>query len=211
MKNTLLLRSFSKKIFYRKMKKIAVYCASSAKIDPLFFDAAKRLAKILVENGFHVVTGAGSVGLMGAVADAVLEAEGEITGVIPEFMKKVEWDHKGIKNLIVTETMAERKTILFTGVDAVIALPGGCGTLEELFEVITLKRLGLYHKPILILNTKNYYAPLREMLEKCVEENFLAKVHLQMWTFIDEPEDFMFAYNNAAEWSEDAIKLAVVR
>ena len=193
------------------MKKIAVYCASSAKIDPVFFDAAKRLAKILVENNFHVVTGAGSVGLMGAVADAILEAEGEITGVIPEFMKKVEWDHKGIKNLIVTETMAERKTILFTGTDAVIALPGGCGTLEELFEVITLKRLGLYHKPILILNTKNYYAPLREMLGRCVEENFMAGAHLQMWTFIDEPEEFMSAYNNAANWSEDAIKFAAVR
>lgn len=193
------------------MKKIAVYCASSAKIDPVFFDATKRLAKILVENNFHVLTGAGSVGLMGAVADTVLENHGEITGVIPEFMKKVEWDHKGIKNLIVTETMAERKTILFTGTDAVVALPGGCGTLEELFEVITLKRLGLYHNPILILNTKNYYAPLREMLEQSVKENFMAKEHLQMWTFIDEPEDFMAAYNNAAIWSEDAIKFAAVR
>jgi uncharacterized protein (TIGR00730 family) len=193
------------------MKKIAVYCASSAKIDPVFFDATKRLAKILVENNFHVVTGAGSVGLMGAVADTVLENGGEITGVIPEFMKKVEWDHKGIKNLIVTETMAERKTILFTGTDAIIALPGGCGTLEELFEVITLKRLGLYHNPILILNTKNYYAPLREMLERSVEENFMAKEHLQMWTFIDEPEHFMAAYSSATIWSEDAIKFAAVR
>jgi uncharacterized protein (TIGR00730 family) len=193
------------------MKKIAVYCASSAKIDPEFFNAAKRLAKILVENNFHVVTGAGSVGLMGAIADTVLENCGKITGVIPEFMKKVEWDHKGIKNLIVTETMAERKTILFTGTDAIIALPGGCGTLEELFEVITLKRLGLYHNPILILNTKNYYAPLREMLERSVDENFMAKEHLQMWTFVDEPEDFMSAYNSATIWNEDAIKFAAVR
>jgi uncharacterized protein (TIGR00730 family) len=193
------------------MKKIAVYCASSSKIDPAFFEAAERLSKILVANDFHVVTGAGSVGLMGKVADAVLEANGKITGIIPEFMTEVEWNHKGIKDLVVTQTMAERKHLLYSNTAAVIALPGGCGTLEELLEVITLKRLGLYHQPILILNTKNFYAPLRQMLERCVEENFMATEHLKMWQFIDEPEDFMAAFESAASWDEGAIKFAAVR
>ncbi len=193
------------------MKKIAVYCASSSVIDAVFFEATARLAKELVKNNFHVLFGAGSKGLMGQVADTVLAEGGEITGVIPEFMKKVEWDHKGLKNLIVTETMAERKTILFTGTDAIIALPGGCGTLEELMEVITLKRLGLYTKPILILNTKGFYDPLEQMLERCVEENFMAQEHRKMWNFIQEPEDFMAAYENAAAWDEGAISFAAVR
>ncbi len=189
--------------------KIAVYCASSPKIDPVFFEKTAELTTILVKNGFHVNFGGGSKGLMGQVADTVLAEGGEITGIIPEFMKAVEWDHKGVKNFIVTETMAERKTILYADTDAIIALPGGCGTLEELMEVITLKRLGLYTKPILILNTKNYYAPLREMLERCVEENFMGKQHLDMWTFIDEPSEFMAAFENAASWDEGAINFAV--
>jgi uncharacterized protein (TIGR00730 family) len=193
------------------MKKIAVYCASSSVIDAVFFEATARLAKELVKNDFHVLFGAGSKGLMGQVADTVLAEGGEITGVIPEFMKKVEWDHKGLKNLIVTQTMAERKTILFSGTDAIIALPGGCGTLEELMEVITLKRLGLYTKPILILNTKGFYDPLEQMLERCVEENFMAQEHRKMWNFIREPEDFMTAYENAAAWDEGAISFAAVR
>jgi uncharacterized protein (TIGR00730 family) len=192
-------------------KRITVYCASSQMIDEAFFEAAARLSKILVAEGYHVVTGAGSKGLMGKVADTVLAEGGEMTGVIPEFMINVEWQHKKIQNLIVTKTMAERKEILYRDTDVIIALPGGCGTLEELFEVITLKRLGLFTKPILILNTKNYYAPLKEMLERCVEENFMGKQHLQMWNFINEPEEFVETIKNATPWDNNAIDFAVVR
>jgi uncharacterized protein (TIGR00730 family) len=107
--------------------------------------------------------------------------------------------------------MAQRKEKLIEGVDGLIALPGGSGTLEELFEAISLKRLGLFTKPIVILNTNNYYAPLKLMLERCVDENFMAEKHMDIWTFVDEPEQVMYALKNATEWDESAIHFATVK
>jgi uncharacterized protein (TIGR00730 family) len=190
------------------VKRIAVYCASSAKIAPVYFEATERLAKLFVKENIQVVFGGADGGLMGKLADTVIEHGGRIKGVMPRFMKEVEWAHKGVTDFEFTETMHERKAKYLENVDGVVALPGGSGTLEELLETITLKRLGLFTKPIVILNTNQYYEPLKEMLNRCVSENFMHAEHLKMWTFVDEPEDVMVALENAPAWHKDAIKLA---
>ena len=139
------------------MKRISVYCASSAKIDRAFFEATERLARLFVEEEIEVVFGGGSMGLMGRLADVILENGGKIRGVMPKFMEEFEWAHKGVTDFVFTETMQERKAAYLEGVDGLVALPGGSGTLEELLEAITLKRLGLLTEPIVILNTRDYY------------------------------------------------------
>lgn len=188
--------------------KICVYCASSTKINTAFFKATEVLAKELVKEQVQVVYGGGGVGLMGQLADTVLAEGGEIQGVMPQFMNEVEWGHKGVVDFIYTQTMHERKAKLINGVDAVIALAGGTGTLEELLEAITLKKLGLFTKPIIILNTNGYYDPLKEMLERCAEERFMRVQHLEMWSFVEKPEDVLPTIKKTKEWSSDAIQFA---
>ncbi len=191
------------------MKRVCVYCSSSARIDRAFFDATERLAKLFVEEEIEVVFGGGSMGLMGKLADVILENGGKIRGVMPKFMKEIEWAHTGVIDFVVTDTMQERKAAYLEGVDGLVALPGGCGTLEELLQAITLKRLGLLTAPIVILNTRDYFGPLKEMLNRCVSEKFMDERHLDMWTFVDEPEDVIDALENAPKWSERAIEFAV--
>lgn len=193
------------------MKRITIYCASSAQIAPKYFEAAERLTKILVAQNIEIVCGGGANGLMGKLADTCLASGGKITGIMPHFMKAVEWNHPGIENLIWTETMSERKLLLLENIDALVALPGGTGTLEELFEAITLKRLGKFLKPIIILNTDGYYDDLKRMLNKCIDENFMAKDNLLIWNFVDEPEDVLPAIYNAAVWDESAIHSATLK
>ena len=193
------------------MRRICVYCASSAKIDKVYFEATEILAKLLVNKNIEVVFGGGAIGLMGKLADTVIENGGRIKGIMPVFLKDMELAHKGVTDFEFTETMHERKTKYLEDVDGLVALPGGSGTLEELLEAITLKRLGLFTKPIVILNTNNYYDPLKDMLNKCVSENFMHKKHLKMWTFVNEPEDVIPALENAPDWDEDAIEFAARR
>lgn len=188
--------------------KVCVYCASSTKINPAFFRATEILAKELVKEQVQVVYGGGGVGLMGQLADTVLAEGGQIQGIMPQFMNEVEWGHKGVLDFIHTETMHERKAKLIHGVDAVIALAGGTGTLEELLEAITLKKLGLFTKPIIILNTNGYYDPLEEMLKRCAEERFMRVQHLEMWSFVENPEDVIPKIKNTGEWSSNAIQFA---
>mgnify|MGYP000385153749 CR=1 FL=1 len=152
---------------------VCVYCASSTKIPPIYFDAAKELGCLLGERKLRVVNGAGNIGLMCTVSDAALAAGGTVTGVIPHFMVEQDWYHKGLTELIEVETMHERKQLMANLSDAVIALPGGCGTLEELLEIITWKQLGLYLNPIVILNINHYYDPLLELLRNAMNENFM--------------------------------------
>jgi len=191
--------------------KICVYCASSASVDKSYFNATERLARVLVKENIEVVFGGGAVGLMGELADTILAGGGRIKGIMPKFMNEAEWAHKGISDLELTETMHERKTRFLEGIDGIVALPGGTGTLEELLEAITLKRLGQFTKPIVILNTNGYYVPLRQMLEKCVHEKFMHPRHLEMWTFVDEPEGVVPALRSAASWDKEAIAFAVNR
>ena len=143
---------------------VCVYSASSTKIDPVYFEAAEQLGRLLAEHHIRLVNGAGSIGLMCSVADAVLSNGGEVTGVIPHFMVEQNWQHTGLTELIEVTSMHERKQKMADLSDAVIALPGGCGTLEELLEVITWKQLGLYLNPVVILNVNGFYDPLLNML-----------------------------------------------
>lgn len=188
--------------------KICVYCASSAQIDQAYFDATERLAKEFVKAGIEVVYGGGAIGLMGKLADTVLENGGKIKGIIPKFMNEVEWAHKKVEDLEFTETMHERKARFLENIDGLVALPGGTGTLEELLEAITLKKLGLFTKPIIILNTNHFYDLLIQLLEKFISENFINEKHRQMWTFVDEPEEVLFAIRDAPSWDKDAIHFA---
>jgi hypothetical protein len=171
------------------MKRVSVYCASSAKIREVFFEATRKLAAYLVEEKIDVVFGGGSQGLMGQLADTVLEKGGNITGIMPNFMKAVEWDHKGVSDFHFTDTMHQRKQAFLDRADGLITLAGGCGTFEELLEAITLKRLGIFTKPIVILNTDGYYDPLKEMLERSIKEQFMTEEHGKMWTFVNLPEE----------------------
>lgn len=194
----------------KEIKTVTVYCASSAKIANKYFEATERIADILVNNDIAVRYGGGSVGLMGKLADTIVEKNGVITGIMPEFMHEVEWQHKRINHLIVTRDMHERKKLLMEDSDALISLPGGCGTLEELLEAITLKRLGVYTKPIIILNLDGFYDPLIEMLKRCIEEKFMRSVHGDMWTVIAHPEEIIEAILNAPHWNKSAINFAAV-
>lgn len=193
------------------MKKVCVYCASSQKIDPKYFNATERLARALVEADIEVVFGGGASGLMGQLADSVLANGGKIKGIMPKFMNEVEWAHKSVVDFEFTDTMHERKARFLEDIDGIVSLPGGTGTLEELLEAITLKRLGKFTKPIVILNTDSYYDPLREMLTRCVDEHFMQPAHMNMWTFVNEPEEVIPALNNSVEWTADAIKYATYR
>lgn len=190
--------------------RICIYCASSAKIDEIYFEATERLAKILVNSKVQVIYGGGGHGLMGKLADTILAQGGQIKGIMPQFMNEVEWAHKGVTDIEFTNTMHERKAKFLENIDALIALPGGTGTLEELLEAITLKRLGQFTKPIIILNTNGYYDPLILMLERCIEEKFLRPIHAEMWTFVRQPEEVMSAINQSMEWDENAISFAAV-
>ena len=193
------------------MKRICVYCASSSKIDDSYFEAARRLAVKLVSHDVTIVYGGGAAGLMGCIADTAIEHGGHVVGVIPKFMTEVEWQHKELEEIHVVADMHERKKKLLEGTDAVIALPGGSGTFEELLEAISLKRLGLYTKPIIIMNINNYYDPLIELLEKSIRESFMSVAHRSMWTVVSNPDDIMKAIDNSPDWSADAISFAAVK
>ncbi len=190
--------------------RICVYCASSNKVDKAYFDATQKLAEDIAARGITLVYGGGSAGLMGCLANTVLKNKGQAIGILPRFMEKVEWGHKGLTQLTLVKDMHERKKLLIKDVDAVVALPGGCGTLEELMEVITLKRLGKFTKPIIILNTNGFYDHLKLLLEKMIHEHFMRSEHIEIWQFVDQPEDIIPAIENAPKWDSSAIKFAAV-
>lgn len=192
------------------MQYICVYCASSTKVNPVYFEAASKLGALLAHSGLQLVYGGGSVGLMGQIADSVLEAGGKVTGVIPGFMCEQEWDHKRLTELIITDTMHERKEKMAMMADAAVALPGGCGTLEELLEVITWKQLGIFVKPIIIVNIAGYFDPLIEMLHKAVDENFMRDIHKNIWQVVSRPEDVIPAIASAPHWDKSIRKLAAL-
>jgi uncharacterized protein (TIGR00730 family) len=191
--------------------RVCVYAASSAQVAPEFVAAARALGQTLARESCTVVYGGGSQGLMGALADGALSQGGEVIGVLPKFMADLEWGHPGLTRLDLVEDMRERKHRLLTGSDAVIALPGGCGTLEELFEAITLKRLGLYFNPIILLNTRDFYSPLQAFLRQVIEQRFMNPEHAAMWSLVDSVEEVLPRIRDTPAWREDARDYAVVR
>lgn len=192
------------------MNDVCVFCASSAKVDQSYLNEATLLGKVLVENGYGLKYGGGAMGSMGAVADKVLELNGKVTGVIPHFMVQVEWEHKRVDNMIHVNTMAERKQILVKDVEAIVVLPGGTGTLEELFEVLSLKKLGQFTQPVILVNTKGYFNPLIEMLQKMINEKFMREEHGRLWHVVDSATQVPDAIQNIPQWDKDAIRFAAV-
>lgn len=190
---------------------ICVYCASSQQADSAYREAAFRLGELIASGGHTLVYGGGAVGSMGALADGALSRSGEVIGILPRFMEELEWGHRDVTHLELVDTMRERKHKLLVGSDAVVALPGGCGTFEELFEAISLKRLGIYLNPIILLDTKGFYAPLDDFMAHVIDERFMNPEHAAMWQRVAEPADVLPAIKSAPAWSENARDYAVVR
>ena len=191
--------------------RVVVYCASSAKINNGYLRQAEYLAEDFIKKNIKLVFGGGKTGLMGHLASKVLASGGQVQGVMPNFLKDIELYHPLVKDFIFVETMSERKKLLMKDTEGVIALPGGCGTLEELLEVITLKRLGRYLKPIIIVNHDGFYDSLIELLSKMVKENFMRSEHLLLWTVVSSSKDALTAIENTKDWESDALKIATFK
>lgn len=189
---------------------ICVFASSSSRIDMHYANAASRLGSLLARANMNVVYGGGGIGLMGKLADAVLENGGDITGVIPSFMKDEGWDHPGVNKMIITREMGERKKQLMSMANAVVALPGGMGTLEELTEAITLKQLGLFNGPIIILNTLGYYNTLVEFFDHMISGHFLRLEHKGMWKIAESPEEVISHLTNHERWIDDPRRIAKI-
>jgi len=192
-------------------RSVCVYCASSHACEALFHDVARQLGGLLAGAGWCVVYGGGRAGSMGALAEGALAAGGRVVGVIPKFMADLEWGHNDLSELHIVEDMRTRKHEMLTRASAVVALAGGTGTLEELFEAITLKRLGLFLGPIVIVNTGGYYDPLIAQLASAIESCFMDPRHDSMWTVVGGPEDVLAAIEAPSKWSADSRDFAVVR
>ena len=177
-------------------KTISIYCASSDKIDDIYNKDAEALGTLLGKKQMKILNGAGSRGLMRTVSDAVLSSGGTVTGVIPRFMVENGWCHSNLTEVIQTETMHERKKIMADMSDAAIALPGGFGTMEELLEIITWRQLGLYKKPVIILNTNNYYEPLFNMFRRATKEKFMREEESLLWLAARTPLETLYLIEN---------------
>lgn len=168
---------------------VCVYGASSTDIKQEYFQAAYQTGRLLALEGMRVVNGGGRMGLMGATTEGALQNGGRVVGVIPEFMVRKDLHHKQLTELVVTPDMHKRKQTMAEMADAAIALPGGCGTLEELLEIITWRQLSLFRGPVVILNTDDYYRPLSDMLARAVEQHFMKPELTAAWKVADTPEE----------------------
>lgn len=194
----------------RKVQSIAVYCASSNKLRPSFVEAAERLGELIAAEGMRLVYGDGGIGLMAAVARGALNNGGKVIGVIPQFMVDQGWNNPNSTQTIITQTMHERKAKICDISDAMVALPGGIGTFEELLECLTWKQLGLHQNPVVILNTDGYYDHLLACIDLMVEEQMMRPIHKEMFVVVSRPEEVIPAILNAAEWDPNTRRLAAI-
>ena len=192
------------------VKMVTVYASSSAALKPVYYDAARRLGEVLAAAGKSIIYGAGGGGLMGSVADGALSRNGEVHGVVPEFLQNLELTHRGLSSLKIVKSMRTRKQLMLEGSHAVVTLPGGSGTYEELFEALTMKRLGQWVGPVILLNTAGFYDGLLQFLQHSIDECFMGSSHLKMWSVVDEPEQVLEAIDNAHAWDIDALQYANV-
>ena len=176
------------------MKRVCVFAGSSIGARPAYTEAARQLAEALVARGLGIVYGGGSVGLMGALADAALAAGGEVIGVIPRGLARRELAHAGLTKMHVVESMHERKALMASLVDGFIALPGGLGTLEETLEILTWSQLGIPRKPIGVLDVAGYFDGLRRFLEHAVAQGFVRPEYLSLLLFADAPAALLEAF-----------------
>jgi uncharacterized protein (TIGR00730 family) len=177
--------------YFAGMKRIVVFCGSSSGTDPVFQEQAYKTGELLARQGIGLVYGGAKVGLMGSVADGALAHGGEVIGVLPKFLSGKELGHVGLTDLILVENMHERKTKMHELSDGVIALPGGFGTLEELFEMVTWGQLGLHRKPVGVLNVAGFYDDLSQLLETMVARGFLKADNQRMLLFADTIEELL--------------------
>ncbi len=192
------------------IKRVCVYCASSSMVDEEYKRQAYRLGEMMASAGVEIKFGSGSVGLMGELAKGALSKHGSVVGVIPQFMIDEGWGNDTVSRQIITDSMHERKKIMAEDIDAAIALPGGCGTMEEMLEIITWKQLGLFDKPIIILNVNHFYDDLLRMMDKIVSENFMRKEHLAIWSVVDDASQVIKAIEEAPKWSKNARNFAAI-
>lgn len=190
--------------------KITTYSASSGQVPLVYFEAAQTLGRLLAERGHTLINGAGRIGLMGALIDACRQAGGKTIGVIPEFMIAHGWQHEQMTELIVTLDMHTRKERMAAMGDACIALPGGIGTLEELLEIITWKQLGLYDKPIVILNIAGFFDSLLAQLQIAIDQQFMRPMHNGLWEVATTPEAALDLAESLPLWDKSLSKYAAI-
>lgn len=189
------------------MKRICVYCGSNSGLHPAYKESADALARELVNHGIGLVYGGASVGIMGSIADTVLNNGGEAIGIMPQSLFEKEVSHSNLTELKIVGSMHERKALMAEISDGFIALPGGLGTLEELFETLTWSQLGFHKKPCGLLNTRNYFHHLTTFLDHTVSEGFVGKIHRDMLLIEQEPPkllEMMFSYRPpiADKWTD---------
>ena len=178
------------------MNSICVYCGSSDKTDPAYIEAAYELGQVIASREIELIYGAGSTGLMGAVANGTLQNGGEVTGVIPEIFNTPNLVHQGLTRLEIVDNMHVRKARLAELADAFVALPGGFGTLEELFEILTWAQIGLHQKPVGLLNIRQYFNPLITMIDKASAEGFIYSEHKALFSSAEDPHTLLEALVN---------------
>lgn len=194
----------------KNISSVAIYCSSSNKVRQSYIDAARRLGELFAQAGICVIYGDGGIGLMAAAADGALSAGGEVLGVIPQFMVDAGWNNPRSTRTIVTQTMHERKATICQNADAMVALPGGIGTFEELLECLTWKQLGLHTCPVVILNTDGYYDRLLACLDYMVDEQMMRPIHREMFIVVATPEEVLPAILSAPEWDAATRRLAAI-
>ena len=194
----------------KDIKSIAVYCASSNKVRESYVAAAEKLGELFASNGIRLIYGDGGIGLMAAVAKGCLDAGGEVLGVIPRFMVEQGWNNPRSTETIVTETMHERKATICQMSDAMVALPGGIGTFEELLECLTWKQLGLHSNPVVILNTDGYYDRLLSCIDLMVEEQMMRPIHKDMFVVVSTPQEVLPAILGGPDWDPSTRRLAAI-
>lgn len=178
------------------MDSICVYCGSSDDIHPNYKETGRLMGRVLAENGIRLIFGGGKTGIMGAVADGALEAGGEVIGVIVESMNTPALAHFGLTRLEVTSTIHERKARMYDQADGYIALPGGFGTFDELFETITWGQIGIHEKPIGLLNMRGYFQPLMAAIDHAEQEGFIFPEHRRMICMADTPNNLLDCMKN---------------
>jgi uncharacterized protein (TIGR00730 family) len=190
------------------IEQVCVYCASSDHCPAVFLDEAFAVGQALAHAGKVLRYGGGDGGLMGRVADGALAAGGRVVGVLPRFMREREWAHLGLTELHLVDTMHERKALMLQDADACVAMPGGVGTFDELFEVVSWKKLGIWTGPIALLNTEGFWDPAVELLERAVQTRFAHERHRDLWVVVDRPDQLLDALESAPPWDSDAIDFA---
>lgn len=177
-------------------KSICVYCGSADGLDKDYLDAARAIGQIMAERGIELIYGAGKTGMMGALAEGVLAAGGQVTGVVPHNLNQPQLIHAGLTRLEVVGDIHQRKARMSQLAEAFIALPGGYGTLDELFETLTWAQIGLHSKPVGLLNTREYFSPLLQMIERARSEKFIYDEHRDLLVSSSDPQDLLLQLEN---------------